>query len=153
MNLPNIATTYDQLVFEEYGFHSYTRLSAPQMAMYNEIPRLFGQAMTSGKKRVDCAVIVDSGYSFTHIVPCWKGKPILVGIRRINVGGKLLTNHLKEIISFRYWNMMDETHLVNEVKEACCYVSNNFWEDLDVCKYVSTSVYVLVSEHPCESRY
>ncbi|KAI8354418.1 actin family [Mortierella sp. GBAus27b] len=134
LNLPNIAATYDQLVFEEYNFHSYTRLSAPQMALYNEIPRLFGQSMTSGKKRVDCAVIVDSGYSFTHIVPCWKGKPITVGTRRINVGGKLLTNHLKEIISFRYWNMMDETHLVNEVKEACCYVSNNFWEELDICK-------------------
>ncbi|KAF9357318.1 Actin- protein 6 [Mortierella sp. AD094] len=134
LNLPNIATTYDQLVFEEYGFQSYTRMSAPQMAMYNEIPRLYGQRMTSGKKRVDCAVIVDSGYSFTHIIPFWKGKPILVGIRRINVGGKLLTNHLKEIISFRYWNMMDETHLVNEVKEACCYVSNKFWDELDICK-------------------
>ncbi|KAG0328575.1 Actin- protein 6 [Dissophora globulifera] len=134
LNLPNIATTYDQLVFEEYGFQSYTRMSAPQMAMYNEIPRLHRQRLTSGKKRVDCALVVDSGYSFTHIVPFWKGKPILVGIRRINVGGKLLTNHLKEIISFRYWNMMDETHLVNEVKEACCYISNNFWEDLDICK-------------------
>ncbi|KAG0378626.1 Actin- protein 6 [Mortierella sp. AD032] len=134
LNLPNIAATYDQLVFEEYGFHSYTRMSAPQMAMYNEIPRLYGQKMTSGKKRIDCAVVVDSGYSFTHIIPFWKGKPILVGIRRINVGGKLLTNHLKEIISFRYWNMMDETHLVNEVKEACCYVSNKFWNELDICK-------------------
>ncbi|KAK3847701.1 MAG: actin family [Linnemannia gamsii] len=134
LNLPNIAATYDQLVFEEYGFHSYTRMSAPQMAMYNEIPRLYGQKMTSGKKRIDCAVVVDSGYSFTHIIPFWKGKPILVGIRRINVGGKLLTNHLKEIISFRYWNMMDETHLVNEVKEACCYVSNKFWDELDICK-------------------
>ncbi|KAF9924112.1 Actin- protein 6 [Linnemannia zychae] len=134
LNLPNIATTYDQLVFEEYGFQSYIRMSAPQMAMYNEIPRLFGQRLTSGKKRIDCAVVVDSGYSFTHIIPFWKGKPILVGIRRINVGGKLLTNHLKEIISFRYWNMMDETHLVNEVKEACCYVSNNFWDELDICK-------------------
>ncbi|KAF9105019.1 Actin- protein 6 [Mortierella sp. GBA35] len=134
LNLPNISTTYDQLVFEEYGFQSYTRMSAPQMAMYNEIPRLYGQKMASGKKRIDCAVVVDSGYSFTHIIPFWKGKPILVGIRRINVGGKLLTNHLKEIISFRYWNMMDETFLVNEVKEACCYVSNKFWDELDICK-------------------
>ncbi|KAG0245623.1 Actin- protein 6 [Mortierella sp. GBA43] len=33
LNLPNIAATYDQLVFEEYNFHSYTRLSAPQMAL------------------------------------------------------------------------------------------------------------------------
>ncbi|KAF8927493.1 Actin- protein 6 [Haplosporangium bisporale] len=101
LNLPNVGATYDQLVFEEYGFHAYTRMSAPHMAMYNDIPDLFGQKIGSGKKRVDCAVIVDSGYSFTHIVPFWRGKPILVGIRRINVGGKLLTNHLKEIISFR----------------------------------------------------
>lgn len=109
-------------------------MSAPHMAMYNDIPDLFGQKIGSGKKRIDCAVIVDSGYSFTHIVPFWRGKPILVGIRRINVGGKLLTNHLKEIISFRYWNMMDETHVVNEVKEACCYVSNKYWDELDICK-------------------
>ncbi|KAF9299646.1 Actin- protein 6 [Mortierella antarctica] len=134
LNLPNVGTTYDQLIFEEYGFHAYTRMSAPHMAMYNDIPDLFGQKIGSGKKRIDCAVIVDSGYSFTHIVPFWRGKPILVGIRRINVGGKLLTNHLKEIISFRYWNMMDETHVVNEVKEACCYVSNKYWDELDICK-------------------
>lgn len=134
LNLPNISPTYDQIVFEEYGFHSYTRMSAPQMAMYNDIPKLFRQKLASGRKRIDCGLIVDSGYSFTHIVPFWKGKPILVGIRRINVGGKLLTNHLKEIISFRYWNMMDETYLVNEVKEACCYVSNKFWDELDICK-------------------
>ncbi|KAG0270021.1 Actin- protein 6 [Actinomortierella ambigua] len=133
-NLPNIAATYDQIVFEEYGFQAYTRMSAPQMCMYNDIPTLFHEKMTQGKKRVDCAVIVDSGYSFTHVVPMWRGKPILVGIRRINVGGKLLTNHLKEIISFRSWNMMDETHLVNQVKEACCYVSNKFWRDLDLCR-------------------
>ncbi|KAG0242450.1 Actin- protein 6 [Actinomortierella wolfii] len=113
-NLPNIATTYDQMVFEEYGFQAYTRMSAPQMSLYNDIPALFNQKLAQGKKRVDCAVVVDSGYSFTHVVPMWKGKPILVGIRRINVGGKLLTNHLKEIISFRSWNMMDETHLVNQ---------------------------------------
>ncbi|KAG0343965.1 Actin- protein 6 [Podila humilis] len=134
LNLPNIGHTYDQLVFEEYGFQAYTRMSAPHMAIYNNIPELYGQKIGSGKKRIDCTVIVDSGYSFTHIVPFWRGKPILVGIRRINVGGKLLTNHLKELISFRYWNMMEETYVVNELKEACCYVSNNFWEELDICK-------------------
>ena len=48
------------------------------------------------------------------------------GVRRVNVGGKLLTNYLKEVISYRAWNMMDETHLVNEVKEALCYCSMDF---------------------------
>ena len=43
---------------------------------------------------------------------CWQ---VAHGIRRVNVGGKLLTNYLKEVISYRAWNMMDETYLVNEV--------------------------------------
>lgn len=46
-------------------------------------------------------LVVDSGYSFTHIVPYIKGKKYKEGIIRIDVGGKLLTNHLKEIISYR----------------------------------------------------
>jgi len=52
------------------------------------------------------------------------------GIRRLNLGGKALTNYLKEIISFRTWNMMEETFLMNVVKEKLCYVSTDFVNDL-----------------------
>jgi actin-related protein 6 len=55
-------------------------------------------------------LIIDSGYSFTHITPIFNGAPVAAGIRRINVGGKVLTNFLKEIVSFRYWNMMEASH-------------------------------------------
>lgn len=55
---------------------------------------------------------------------------------RIDVGGKLLTNHLKELVSFRQWNMMEETYIVNDVKEKCCYVSTQFAVDLEACKFV-----------------
>ena len=55
---------------------------------------------------------------------------------RIDVGGKLLTNHLKELVSFRQWNMMDETYVMNEVKESCCYVSQQFGVDLETCRQV-----------------
>lgn len=48
-----------------------------------------------------CCLVIDSGYSFTHIAPYIKGKKQKNEIRRINVGGKILTNHLKEIISYR----------------------------------------------------
>ena len=53
---------------------------------------------------------------------------------RLDVGGKLLTNQMKELVSFRQWNMMDETYIMNEVKEACCYVSLNFARDLETCR-------------------
>lgn len=42
---------------------------------------------------------------------------------RLSVGGKLLTNLLKETLSFRQWDMMDETWLVGAVKERCCFVA------------------------------
>jgi len=38
---------------------------------------------------------------------------------------------LKELVSIRHYNMMDETHLMNEVKEAVCFVSNDFKRDLE----------------------
>jgi hypothetical protein len=55
---------------------------------------------------------------------------------RMDVGGKLLTNQLKEVVSYRQWNMMDETYIMNHAKEACCYVSTQFIADLETCRYV-----------------
>ncbi|KAL7680266.1 putative Actin family [Plasmopara halstedii] len=78
-----------------------------------------------------CHLVVDSGFSFTHVIPVINGKVYLPGLIRINVGGKLLTNYLKEIVSYRQWNVMDDTSVINELKEALCYCSLHFKNDLD----------------------
>ena len=83
----------------------------------------------------DFCLVVDTGYSFTHIVPFFRGHAILEGIRRINVGGKHLTNYLKEIISYRQLMVMDETYVINQVKEELCYVSSDFENDMKTAKY------------------
>ncbi|RLN51800.1 hypothetical protein BBJ29_002452 [Phytophthora kernoviae] len=77
-----------------------------------------------------CHLVVDSGFSFTRVVPVIDGKVYLPGVKRINVGGKLLTNYLKEIVSFRQWNVMDDTPVINELKETLCYCSMDFDDDL-----------------------
>ncbi|RKP05678.1 actin family [Thamnocephalis sphaerospora] len=131
LNLPNVQDAYDQVVFEEFGFDGYSRLTAPHWTVANDLGPLFGEPAGTAR---DCVLVLDTGYSFTHAVPFLRGRALLGAIRRLGVGGKLLTNHLKEMISFRQWNMMDETYLVNQVKEACCYVAQDVYADLEICR-------------------
>lgn len=112
-----------------------------------------------------CCIVVDCGFSFTHVVPILENKVVWNAVKRcgfpwlfrllmwhasiqvrVDVGGKLLTNHLKELVSYRQWNMMDETFIVNDVKEKCCFVSQNLKSDLETCTCLmrsATSRFVL----------
>ena len=47
------------------------------------------------------------------------------------MGGKLMTNYLTRLLSIRHFDMRNETYIVNEMKEAICYVSLDFKGDLD----------------------
>ncbi|KAJ1615804.1 hypothetical protein T492DRAFT_606769, partial [Pavlovales sp. CCMP2436] len=75
-------------------------------------------------------LVVDCGFSSTSIVPIYDAQQLNFGVRRLSVGGKLLTNHVKQVISHRQWNVMDESHMLNDVKEQMCYVSIDLAADL-----------------------
>ena len=49
----------------------------------------------------------------------------------IDIGGKLLTNHLKEIISYRQIHVLDETYVMNACKEDSCFVSLDYKKDMN----------------------
>ncbi|OJD32443.1 actin family protein [Diplodia corticola] len=125
-----LQTNCDQMVFEEFEFASYYRCLAPVLNAYNDIPALFGDPATTTSP-VESLLLIDTGYSHTTITPLHHGRPFHSAIRRLTVGGKFLTNHLKELISLRAYNFMDETHLVNEIKEDVCYISADFARDLE----------------------
>lgn len=127
-NLPNIQEVYDQFIFEEYEFESYHRCTPASLIPHGS---LFSQPTLSAPA---CMIIVDSGFSFTHVVPIMEGQIVWPAVKRLDVGGKLLTNQLKELVSFRQWNMMEETYVMNHVKESCCLVSTNFKRDLEACR-------------------
>ncbi|CAK5278079.1 unnamed protein product [Mycena citricolor] len=118
-NLPKLQEVYDQFVFEEYEFQGLFRATPASFIPHGTL---------LGETPPECSLIVDSGFSFTHVVPIMQGQVVL------DLGGKLLTNHLKELISFRQWNMMEETYMMNHVKETCCYVAQDFGQDLEVCR-------------------
>ena len=60
-------------------------------------------------------------------------KIIIININ-INNNVQLLTNHLKEIISYRQLNVMDETYVMNQVKEDALFVSLDFNSDMKKAK-------------------
>ncbi|KAJ3489979.1 hypothetical protein NLI96_g1756 [Meripilus lineatus] len=126
-NLPNVQEVYDQFVFEEYEFQAYHRCTPASFMPWGDLFAL------PGAPPPECMLIVDAGFSFTHVVPMVNGLVVWSAVKRIDVGGKLLTNHLKELVSFRQWNMMDETHIINHVKESCCFVSSDYKRDLELC--------------------
>jgi actin-related protein 6 len=64
-----------------------------------------------------CQLVLDSGFSFTYALPFFNAKPLRYAATRLDVGGKLLTNLLNELISYKEVNLQGETHLVNEMKE------------------------------------
>jgi len=57
-------------------------------------------------------------------------------IRRLDIGGKVLTNLLKEAVTYRQWNMMDEYHIVNDAKEQLCFVSDQFDKEMKQARIV-----------------
>lgn len=114
-NFKSIQDCMDEIFFEEYEVPSLFRCIPTDLAYLN-------YARTHKLTKNDACLIIDSGFSFTHIVPYIKGNKFLRACRRLNVGGKLLTNHLKDIISYRQYNVMEETYVINQVKEDTCYV-------------------------------
>jgi actin-related protein 6 len=76
-------------------------------------------------------LLIDSGYSSTTVTPIFRGRPLQSGIRRLDVGGKLLTNYLTRLLSLRHYDMRNDAYIVNEIKESACYVAHDFEGDLD----------------------
>ncbi|XP_070383837.1 actin-related protein 6 [Dermacentor albipictus] len=124
-NFPSIRESLVEVLYEEYQFHSLLLTTAGALS-----------ALKYRKERVReiACVVVDSGFSFTHIAPFLRGKLIKAGIRRINLGGKALTNHLKDIVSYRQLHVMDETYVMNQVKEDACFVSTSFNEHMKIAQ-------------------
>ncbi|KAJ2228591.1 Actin- protein 6 [Coemansia sp. RSA 485] len=118
-NFRRIQRAMDEITFEEYGFGALVRGPATKFIAMNSA------------SRAECLVVVDVGHAGTYVVPYCDGQMIAEAVRRVDVAGRMLTSYLKETVSFRYWDMMEETFIMNAAKEQCCFVSQDFSRDLD----------------------
>jgi len=62
-----------EVIFEEFGFSSCCKVPAACLSAYK-----YSNEKTKANTEPDCVTVVDSGFSFTHIVPLYKGKAIQV---------------------------------------------------------------------------
>ncbi|KAK9500920.1 hypothetical protein O3M35_002083 [Rhynocoris fuscipes] len=124
-NFCSIQEAVAEIFFEEYECQSLLRVTAGDLSDYH---------YRSVNPNALCTLVIDCGYSFTHVAPYIRGKKQKNAIKRIEVGGKLLTNHLKEIISYRQLHVMEETYVMNQVKEDCCFVSMDIMSDMSKSK-------------------
>ncbi|GLC40786.1 hypothetical protein PLESTB_000022800 [Pleodorina starrii] len=135
-NFDEIRAGTQQVAFEEMGFRSLYAAPAPLFSMH-AAAGLLGTSLPAA--RTGAGVVVDAGFSFTHVVPFFKGQVLEGGVRRINLGGKAMTNYLKELVSYRSLNMMDETFLMDLVKEQLCFVSQDVKADLRAAQNAARS--------------
>lgn len=129
-NFAPVQEAITEIFFEEYECETLMRTTAADLAAH----MLLESQPASSTTALRCAIVVDMGYSFTHVVPFVRGRRVKSAIRRIDVGGKLLTNHLKELISYRQLNVMDESYVINQAKEDVCFVSQDFGGDMAVAR-------------------
>eukprot|EP00048_Salpingoeca_helianthica_P024616 m.33786 g.33786 ORF g.33786 m.33786 type:complete len:392 (+) comp9491_c0_seq2:1002-2177(+) len=117
-NFPSIQETMDEMVFEDFGFASYFRAPTYRFAAFG---------MQSAEQ--PCTAVVETGFSFTHVVPLVLTSSSILpravrsAIRRIDVGGKVLTNFLLELVSYRALDLSDEFCVVERMKEDVCFVA------------------------------
>jgi actin-related protein 6 len=134
-----------QMLFEHFDFAAVYRSTGPSLNAYNDTRSLFGDpalADPSAIQPADALLVVDSGHSHTTITPLLQGRPIHPAVRRLDIGGKHLNNYLAELISLRHFSLMDEPHIVSQIKEDACYLSTNFTQDLDAAKAKDPSIVV-----------
>ncbi|KAF5019827.1 hypothetical protein F66182_8196 [Fusarium sp. NRRL 66182] len=110
--LPILQTNCDQIVFEDI-------FRTPQ------------EKPTVANTPAEAVMVIDSGYSHTTVTPLLCGRPLHSAVKRLDVGGKVLTNYLTRLISLRHFDMRNDTCIVNEMKELACYVSADFKADVE----------------------
>jgi len=110
--LPEQQRAFDMLLFEWYEADAIWRTTTAQLIPWS---------LTT--PRPEALLVVDMGHSYTHAVPIIRDQVVWDAVRRLDLGGKVLTSLLKVLFSYRQWNMMDETYLTDKMKCSSCFVA------------------------------
>lgn len=135
--LPSIQRSVDEIIFEEFNFKALFVADSPSLVhLYEASRRPYGLVA-----KTQCSLVVDCGFSFTHAAAVFQNFTLNYGVKRMDLGGKALTNYLKELVSYRSVNVMDESFIMDDVKEKLCFVSLDVQRDLKIARCLFFSFY------------
>ncbi|GMM30103.1 Arp6 protein [Martiniozyma asiatica (nom. inval.)] len=131
----------DQILFEEYGISSLVRSSGASMVPWmdeveensndnNDTDSIDNKEENDNKGYKPFQLVIDAGFDATWVVPLVYGIPYYKAIRKMPIGGRLLNGYLREVISFRHYNVVEEPVLVDAIKCQTCYVAQNYDESI-----------------------
>ena len=98
-----------QVLFEDMGFQSVMTTSAANLALRKQ----WHHTPSALASQAGCGLVLDAGFSATHAIPVFDGNILYSGVRRLNLGGKVLTNYLKELVSYR-WGRSVAAHCLGQ---------------------------------------
>nr|VZI26656.1 unnamed protein product [Spirometra erinaceieuropaei] len=139
-NFSSTKETMNEVFFEDYLVSGLVRTNPAFLSAY-KYQRESSQHMSR------YSLVIDSGYSFTHILPVADGQIMKDFALRLSIGGKILTNRLIEITSYRQLDVRSETYIMNQCKEDACYISKDFWSDLTVSKSKDPTINSILCEY------
>jgi len=107
-----------EMLFEKFSVPSTYIVIQAVMSLYS-----YGR--TTG-------AVVDSGDGVTHTVPVYEGYALPHAIQRLDLAGRDLSEYMIKVLTESGYNMTSssEKDIVREIKEKCCYVSQDFTGDM-----------------------
>jgi actin-related protein 6 len=130
ITLPKFQNMTDQILFEEFEINSLVRNSAPALAPWlDSIDPTTGNIIEYSQNDLNYKnfqLVIDSGFDCTWIVPVIYGIPYYRAIRKLPIAGRFLNGYLREIVSFRHYNIVEEPILVDAIKRQTSYVALDF---------------------------
>ena len=109
------------VIFEDFGFASCCVQSSARCAAFD--PSIKANWDAKGKDLSPCVMIVDCGFSGCTAVPIFKGDALDEFAQRLNVGGRVLTNYLKEVLAYNAFDLQFSPLLLDDIKEKCCEIA------------------------------
>ena len=128
--LESVAEAAREVAFNELGFSKVAFIPSAELAVAAWC------SQKDAKKNIPAAtaraaIAVDVGFSATTTVAVFDGRVLLTTVRRVDLGGKALTNILKDAASFRAVDLRQEGVVVEAMKEGTCFVSLDLERDLE----------------------